>query len=625
MPGIVGIVGSSSEAKLDDLMSSMCNIIRHENWYSEDRYVDKGIALGRVGLGIFNPEKQPIFSKDKSLCILMEGEIYDYESYKSDLIEKGYSFSINNDPEFVLYLYKEYGENFVDMLNGSFTVAIWDVEKRELIIANDRYSSRPLYYAVNNNKLLFAPEIKAILEDETLDKEINEVAMAEFLIFGYPLEERTLFRRVSFLPPGSILNYSKGRISVKKYWDFPYTEDYKDYSESHYIEGLANLLLRAVERQLQGSHRMGVSLSGGLDSRTIVACIDRKYYPIHTITFAERGCDDQKFAKLVANKLGTIHHFYQLSPESIVDFFQKASWISDGVQSPWTMHGISILEDERSYCNVMLSGIPGDLTIGGSYLTDNILSASNEDEFVQAVYRKMSGIFANGEIMSLLFRDDSYRKINGTAFESLRQILRGCKDTIYANRGDHFFFRDRAAHNSALGLYIARTQFEYRTPFLDNDLVDFVLTVPPELRWDHYIYIKTFSKLFPYLSKIPWQKTGLPINAGRLRRNFFHTKALVKRKFYSGLRKKFGISLSSRDTHPMVNYREWLKNDKKLQQFFYGILTDRGAGLSRYFEPHVVKSMLQEHFAGERNNKDIIGRIMTFEFWNRLFIDRKIS
>jgi len=621
MPGIIGILDPSGKTDLESLIYRMCKSVKHEKWYIEDKYIDKDIALARISLGIFNPEKQPIFNNDKSLCIMMEGEIYNYENCKHDLVEKGYSFSINNDPEVILYLYEEYGEDFVSKLNGSFIIAIWHVNEQRLIIANDRYSLRPLYYALSGNKLLFASEIKAILEDEAFDKRINDIAMMEFLTFGYPLEEKTLFRNINFLTGGSILIYSKGRVSLRRYWDFSYADNCRDYSEKYYIENLSDCLVEAVRRQLQGNHRIGVFLSGGLDSRTIVASIDRKYYPVHTITFGEKGCDDEKFARLVADKLGTIHHFYPLSPLFIIDFIEKGSWLSDGMESPWDIHGISTLGDIRLYCDVMLNGFAGDLILGGSYLTNDILLANEEAELLQAIYRRMRGAFTN-ELMSFLFKKDYYSRMKGIAFESLKQILQMYKDKKFANRSDHFFLRNRVARNTVLGLGLTRTQLECRTPFFDNDFIDFLLTIPPGLRRDHYLYIKVFSKLFPHLVDIPWQETGLPINASRFQEWLFHERRKIREKFYRGLGRMFNINPSSRNSRPWANYSYWLRNCKKLQDFVYQILVNEGVGIRRYFDPKAVESILLKHFTGEENNKDIIGRLLSFELWYRFFVEK---
>ena len=155
MPGLIGIISTQNEnSNIENLLSKMCQSIKHEEWHKIDSHISKSAGLGRVHLGIFNPEPQPIFNEDKTLCILMDGEIYDYENLKQELIHKGYKFSIGNDPEFILHLYEEYGKDLVHKLNGSFTLVIWDEKLKKLIIINDRYGIRPLYYSEHNGYLV---------------------------------------------------------------------------------------------------------------------------------------------------------------------------------------------------------------------------------------------------------------------------------------------------------------------------------------------------------------------------------------------------------------------------------------------------------------------------------------
>jgi len=186
MPGLIGIISTQKENdNIENLLSKICvKSIKHEEWHKIDSHTSKSAGLGRVHPGIFNPEPQPIFNKDKTVCLLMDGEIYDYEYLKQELIHKGHGFSIGNDPEFILHLYEEYGKGFVHKLNGSFTVIIWDEKSKKLVIANDRYGIRPLYYSEHNGSLLFGSEVKAILEDETFKRIIDDRSVADFFLLG---------------------------------------------------------------------------------------------------------------------------------------------------------------------------------------------------------------------------------------------------------------------------------------------------------------------------------------------------------------------------------------------------------------------------------------------------------
>lgn len=206
----MGLVGMTKGDKY--LLNQMINLIKHYEWHQVDKYVDSSFAIARVHLGFFNPEPQPIFNESESLFIFMDGKIYNYRE-EMNKIKNKHDIFIGNDPEFCLHSYEEWGTDFVKKLNGTFVLVI--CEKRKMLIANDRYGLRPLYYAMNHGRLLFASEAKAILKDKTFKKELNNEAVADFFAFGEVLGNKTLFKGIEVLPPASVLIYD-GNLSIKQ-------------------------------------------------------------------------------------------------------------------------------------------------------------------------------------------------------------------------------------------------------------------------------------------------------------------------------------------------------------------------------------------------------------------------
>ena len=617
MPGLVGIVSTHNEnSNTEDLLSKMCRAVRHEEWYKTDTYVNKTVGLGRVHLGTFNPEPQPIFNEDKTLCVMMEGEIYDYQDMKEELISKGHKFSVNNDPEFILHLYEDCGKDFVHELNGSFTLIIWDEKSQELLIINDRYGLRPLYYAGRDGYLLLGSEVKAILQDETFERMVDDRSVADFFSFGYILGTKTFFRGIELLPPASILTYNTGYISIEQYWDFNFDEGYEDYSEKYYVENLSKLILQAVERQMKGTHRIGVPLSGGLDSRTIVASISKKHYPIHTFTFGKPNCDDAKFAQMVADKLGTHHHFFEFKPDDIASYAKKAVYITDGMLNCVHAHRMQTYDAAREFMDVGLIGHAGDLIIGGSYIDNKILTAKNDSEFIHAVYDIMVGEFSE-EFINELFKKSYYTKINYSIFESLKELLQNYNDKLFANRSDHFFLHlSRVTRFTINGLIIMHSELEYRCPFYDNDFMNFVFTIPINHRVNSKIYIKTIKKSFPGITKVPWQKTGMPITAHNLQLKIHSKMGGVKRRINRITKKTI-----FENTKDYANYDDWMRNNKKLREYVLNILLGERALERRYFNHECVKKIIDLHMSGKKNYSELIGRLLTFELWNRQFLD----
>ena len=176
-----------------------------------------------------------------------------------------------------MHLYEEYGERFLEKLNGFFTILILDLNNQKLLIANDRYGLRPLYYAKVGDRIYFAPEVKAILQDRGFNKTINNDAVAEFFTFGHLLGNKTFFKGIDVFPPASIFTYQNREFEIKQYWDFNFEEN-SIYSENYYADELVILFKKAVEQRMKGNHRFGVLLSGGLDSRAVLAAIDKLHY-----------------------------------------------------------------------------------------------------------------------------------------------------------------------------------------------------------------------------------------------------------------------------------------------------------------------------------------------------------
>ena len=619
MPGLIGILTiGDSRCDTKELLARMCQIIKHEDWYKIDTYSDESISMGRISLGVLNPEPQPILNEDKSLCIMMEGEIYNYDDLKKELISKGHRFSINNDPEFILHLYEEYGNNFVHKLNGSFVLAIWHKRNRKLLIANDRYGQRPLYYIQHNNYLLFSSEVKAILEDQAFRKYIDDRAVADFFSFGYILGNKTFFQGVKLLPPASVLSCGNSQFSIKQYWDFHFNENYEKHPESYYVENLSRLIKQAVSRRYEGRGKTGIFLSGGLDSRSIAVSIDEIYYPVDACTFAESpNCDDVKIAKMVADKSGLRHHFYKISPNYLIDYANKAVWLSDGMLNCINSHGISILKQIRNFSKVWMSGEQGN-TIFGDDLKRKFLYKRADEKFKISFFMKQNSAFTKNN-QKKLFTTDYYNKIRNAAFDSFKGCLEESDANLAPNQQTYFFSKQETRRSSLEAVRLFQSQIECRLPFYDNDLMDFMLSVPPELKINRNLHIKSLKRIAPQCNMIPWQKIGLPLNTRNLLFHIYKTRA--RGRFYKEIKEIFKINLSPRSYHSYADYNEWFMNHRELKKYIYKILLSKKAKSRNYFNIDTVEGILQKQANGQENNVNLISRLLTFELWNRAFID----
>jgi asparagine synthase (glutamine-hydrolysing) len=615
MPGLVGFVGKAGERNPETLLADMARAIKHEDWYQVDLYQGEDFGLGRVSLGFLNPEPQPIWNEDKTLCLVMEGEVYDYQDLKQRLIARGHCFRIDNDAEFVLHLYEEFGEEFASQLNGAFVAAIWDTRSHKLWVVNDRFGLQVLFYRQAGGRLLFAGHSAAFLADSTYSPQVDGVAVAEFFSFEHVLGDRTFLAEVKLLPPGSILTFEVGHLSIRAYYDFHFEEDYQDHSEAWYIERWAHLMRQAVERRMRGDGPSGVQLSGGLDSRVVLAMMERQHYPLHTITFGIPGCDDARLAREVAAKRNTTHHFLELKPDYLRRLAEEGVKLSNGLKSCVHMHVLGTLRETAEIVNVLFTGSLGD-SIMGSHVQRSLLGFCAPSVLTQMLFEHYNNCFRE-EVHQKLFSDEFYAQVKGSVFEEFSQALAESHACLADNKRSHYSIRQNDRRWVLEGQNLLRNRLIVRTPFYDNDLVDFMMAVPPGLRCDSHLYIRGFIQAAPDLAKIPCDKTGLPfvpcmrdlsVRAGRQVRWWLREGRL---KWISAPQKR-----------PYADYDLWMRG--VLREWVEDVLLDRRTLDRGYVRPDYVRTLVERHMRGEGNFARQLSGLMTFELWNRLFLDQHL-
>jgi asparagine synthase (glutamine-hydrolysing) len=607
------------------LLESMLNSIKYENWYLSNSYLGSTFAIGRTHLGVLNPEAQPIFNEDGSLGIFMDGEVYDYDKQKRNLESNGHKFKVGNDAEFCLHLYEEYGEDFVKNLNGSFVIIIFDTQNRKMIVANDRFRLRPFYYAKNGEKYLFASEVKAILEDKKFEKKICHQAVADFFAFQKIWGDKTFFEGITALPPASIMILSEGELSIRKYWDFKFPEK-RNRPKEYYVDNLVPIFRRAVERRMKGNHSTGVSLSGGLDSRSIVAAINKEHYPIRTFTYGVRGGDEARIAEKVAKKLGTTHRFFELKRDFLVDYVKLGVRLTDGMSNCWHFHWMSLLEQIAKDVDIVFHGLGMDLLVGGWVSHRGVrarrrmLKAKNDAVLATILYQR----FRKHGVSDIkkLFSDAYYQKIKDMPIQSFKKALKEAKAKHPGDIIDYIIWRDYTKTSSSPA---RRSYVEDRVPGYDNDVVDLILEIPPALRSEQRIYYDFFIKLAPHLAKIPYQATGFILFApfflhqiGRLVKSgykeFIHTLRNVTRG---------RVSIVDRTGYP--DYNEWIRRDVRLRKFFEDILLDERTLNRGYFNENYVHELVVSHMSSRKDHGKELCALLTFELWHRLFVDARAS
>lgn len=621
MAGLVGIVDSrANKNALEELLERMCKIIAHEDWYQTFLHTDDSVGLGRVSLNIFNPEPQPIFSKDESLCIIMDGEIHNYEDLRQKFVLPRDALPIGNDPELLLRLYAIHGLDFVAEINGSFSFAIWDSVQHKLIVVNDRYGLRPVYYTWTDHRILYASEVKALLQDPTVRRTLDNEAVADFLTFQIVLGDRTFLADIKVLPPASVLTYQNGRLSLQQYWDIDFQEDGEKLSENAYIEHLVFLIRQAVERQMQGDHSKGVFLSGGLDSRVLLGAIDRRHFPVHTFTQGTPKCNDVRFARELAERVGSRHHSVEFKQDFLASSGGRGVWLTDGMMSCEHLNRLNILSAAREYSQVALDGLVGGAILGGDYLTKGYFAQDlDNDGFVQLVYSRFASGFPSHS-HSLLFSDSYLPKVKGVSYEFIRKLADSAPAVHFANKSEYIYLKNRQRRFNFFGPIMTRSQLECRTPFYDNDIIDFAFTIPPEIRLGKRLYFKLLGRAFPDLVEVPWEFSGLPVKCSTptrilIRRGLYKVQRELRDSVYALTSGKVILPYGRKYTDTVY----WLRTH--LRSWAKDILLGRRAMNRGYFKTDYIRQLLDEHTSARRDHTSRICTLITFELWHRLFID----
>src|SRR5918992_1577332 len=382
MCGIYGEIVLDSAANISSNAHAAVDCLRHRGPDERGAWEGDGVFLGMRRLSIIDLEggQQPIFNEDKTLAIVYNGELYNFLDLKPQLEAKGHRFRTRSDTEVVLHAFEEWGPDCLRRFNGMFAFAIWDARSRTLWLARDRIGEKPLYYYRDGRRLVFASEIKAILQDPSIPREGDTRGLVNFLSFGRAVTPHTILREILKLPAGHFLKARHGEVAVKPYWsvgDDPQAE--LGLREEEYAELIRDLLKDSVRRRMIADVPVGAFLSGGVDSSSIVALMTKHATgPVKTFSlgFTLGGAyDELSNARVVADYLGVEHHELRVEHIDLVDTRPTLVYHYDepfGDPAGFPVYLLS--KFARQSVKVVLTGDGGDELFGGyrRYAYDNL-------------------------------------------------------------------------------------------------------------------------------------------------------------------------------------------------------------------------------------------------------------
>lgn len=626
---MAGLVGIYTTDALDTVHSKkLIGEMAKEISYTHNEIIDQGygnkLSVARVHHGVINPQPQPIFSEDSSICIFMDGEVFDYDSEKRWLIDQGHRFRMqDNDAEYCLHFYEEYGTEAFSKLNGSFIIVLHHLDSGELLLVNDRISSRPVFYRWDGKQLIFASQLRPILKAPDLSPELDIQAVLEFFAFRSVLSDGTLYKDVKILPPASILRIRNAELSIRQYWRWKYEGE--QYPEGYYVEAFAAALKRAVQRRTRGDHRIGLLLSGGLDSRTLLAADTEKRISV-AFTLADFENREVRIARKIAAATGRRHIFLQRDIDHYYRLVDEAVDIGDGMYGFDHAHNLGFFDRIRTESDVLLHAFgfdtlfkalfvpPRYVKMFGQYLPIPVPAIPREASDQEVISIIVGGSLAGQA--ARLFRlpeTELMERLRSSAAMVLRTSL-GTNVRVPADKmADIFYFSAAYRWFTYLHVLHNRAFIDERTVALDNELLDLAFNTPVEFKFGGRLIKKVLARLSPRIAAITNANAGLPAITPVWQEWLLLTaQAELTRR---------GILKSAPLPHPAFTHGSWpnfaelIRYNQNLKEAMRKTLEDPACLNKQLFDKDYIKSIYHKHIRGEADYTSILLLLLTFGRW----------
>jgi asparagine synthase (glutamine-hydrolysing) len=593
MCGIAGIYDLRGRPVASSEVRAMQEAIAHRGPDDHGQYVDNGLGLVNRRLAIIDLSPaghQPMANEDGSLLLVYNGEIYNFPELVPLLEARGHQFHSRTDTEVVLHAFEEWGPACVERFNGMFAFAIWDRRAERLFLARDRFGIKPLYYAHQDGRFLFASEIKSLLR-AGLPRRVSAEALSEYFSFQNVLSDLTLFDGVRLLPPGHTLTISDDGLETHRYWDLTFEPD-ESLSEDEWAEQLRGVFEEVVTRQLISDVPVGSYLSGGMDSASITAVASRNVprlmtftggFDLTSVTGIELVFDERADAEVIASHFRTQHYEMVMHAGDMAWALPELVWHLEDLRVGMSYPNYYIAGLAAKFVKVALGGAGGDeLFAGYPWRYELVEGLTETAAFDDAYYEYWTRLVPDAE-KPRFFTDDVWsRARDRSTFDVYREAIAPAAGLDPLSKALYF-----EAKTFLHGLLVVEDKvsmahsLEVRVPFLDNQLVDLARRIPARLKHGAGGGKELLRKAMAPL---------LPDEIVEKRKQGFSPP---DQSWYAG---------------PTMDYiREILLDPRSL-----------GRG---YFQPSYVQRVLEEHLEGRVNHRLLIWSLLCFEWWNRLFMD----
>ncbi len=585
MPGLSGLfdrtgwIGDSAEASLTAMLQSQ----QHHLWLKVQRQTQGPFSAGRVHLGTLPTGEQPARDEAGRFVLWLDGEIYNRDELAS---ANGLDhISGDGDARFLLELYLlRHGWDFLPQLDGIFAIAMFDTIGKQLTLVSDRLGLRPLYYWASSDVFAFASEVKSIAELPGRPKKLDRLGMEEFLAYGWMLNDRTWFEDIRVLGLSTILTVTETGMSQATYWSWTEVQPLPaGVSFEQAAEEMARLWEMAVARRVRTNHRYGLQLSGGLDSRSILAALPPGRLPAACVTMGVAGSDDIKIASRVAQIRGCLHIVVEL--DKINDFLVKREpfvWLTDGMISTLHLHASAMANALRDTADFSLNGFVGEVILGGAAINTDLSPQKN-----------LAKSYADQRSL--------------TGFDGYAHILQEWQKADMPL--EWFAIYQRARRFTVMGAVQLSAHIEERRPFVDRDLLLFGMGVPAAYRNHRQLYGSMLLTHYPDLYRgVPWQKTGVPIDAGA----FWKRLAVEGRRLRGRLTKTLPFLGGHLLPFRTVDYAVLLRKPETQSYVTRRLLSD-DSRVREFVPENEIRRVCETHFRMQADMHHVIGRLLTAE------------
>jgi asparagine synthase (glutamine-hydrolysing) len=629
MCGIIGILNRNQQPVDRAVLMAMTRQLHHRGPNDEGVYIDSDGALGfghrRLSiLDLSAQGHQPMLSSDGNIAITFNGEIYNYQELRKQLESSGFQFRSSSDTEVIIAAYQQWGIGCLERFDGMFAFGIWNKKSKELFLARDRYGIKPLYIAFNNSStILFASEIKAFFPYPEFSVRLDCEGLLEYLSFQNFFTSRTLFQGVQMLEAGSFLNIpynSTGSIASKRYWDFSFDATHFNDSPAQAEETIAYLFEKAVKKQLVSDVEIGSYLSGGIDSGSISGIAAQHINNLKTFTVGfdlssasgiELNFDERRIAEQLSYEFKTEHYEIVLKAGDMERCMSSLTWHLEEprVGQSYPVYYASKLASR--FVKVCMSGSGGDELFAG-YPWRYFRASPNQsfDEYVDHYFafwqRMLPGQRFNDATKPL--RLSGFTSDPQEIFRSVLTQIPGATTTKenFVNRSLCF-----EAKTFLHGLLVVEDKLsmahglETRVPFLDNDLVDYAMQLPVDLK------LSTIDDTIRIDENESQAKSS----------KFFHQSTDGKLILRSVMKRFVPPEISARRKQGFsAPDASWFKGDSI--EYVKRKILSKTAKIFQYIDYETAALLIHEHLSGQVNRRLLIWSLLYLESFLEQFIER---